>query len=90
MEVSIGILSVMLGCRSVGAAIGSIGSGVAVDRLVNHSYIFMSFTLIFSIASEWCSYNTLVRREVKAYRNRWWNKEPGPPPYLNTGPFLVL
>ena len=53
LDVSVGVLSAMFACRAVGAAIGSIGSGVALDRVLkNYSYTYMTLVFISSTASK--------------------------------------
>ena len=50
---SVGALSAMFVCRAVGSAVGSIGAGVALDKLHRFAYSMMSGIILFSIASEW-------------------------------------
>ena len=56
VDTTVGILSAMFAFRAVGAAIGSIGTGVALDRgLKNYSYSYMTLVLISTTVSKYSS-----------------------------------
>lgn len=52
LGISVGVLSAMLTCRAVGLALGSVGSGIILDKFHQFSYIIMSVILFSSMASE--------------------------------------
>ena len=56
VDTTVGILSAMFAFRAVGAAIGSIGTGVALDQgLKNYSYSYMTLVLISTTVSKYSS-----------------------------------
>lgn len=52
VSVGIGTVSLMFTCRGVGAGIGGIISGVALDKFNGYSYTIISVILISFIGSE--------------------------------------
>ena len=56
VDATVGVLSAMFAFRAVGAAIGSIGTGVALDRVLkNYSYSYMTLVLISTSVSKYSS-----------------------------------
>ena len=53
LNASVGVLSAMFVCRAIGSALGSIGTGIILDKLHKFSYTIMSIILFSSIASEY-------------------------------------
>ena len=52
LSVDVGVLSVMFACRAVGAVIGSIASGVIIDKYYSFSYTILSIIIVSCMASE--------------------------------------
>ena len=52
LSVGVGILALMFTCRAVGAGIGSVGSGVVMDKFVHYHFTTMIAILLASIASK--------------------------------------
>ena len=55
LNVGIGVLSAMFGCRALGGGVGSVGAGVAMDKLTNYSYTMLASIILSSILSEFLS-----------------------------------
>lgn len=52
LSIDVGVLSVMFTCRAVGGVIGSVASGVIIDKYYSLSYTILSIIIISCIASE--------------------------------------
>ena len=52
LSVGVGVLSVMFACRAVGAVIGSVASGVILDKYYSCSYAILSIIIFSCMASE--------------------------------------
>ena len=52
LDINVGILSIMMFCRAVGAAIGGLGTGFILDMLVSYSYLFMGFSTLSLMSSK--------------------------------------
>jgi hypothetical protein len=52
LSVDVGVLSAMFACRAVGGVIGSVASGVIIDKYYSLSYTILSIIIISCIASE--------------------------------------
>ena len=50
LQVGVGVLSAMFGARAAGAAVGGVGSGLAMDYWVKYSYTMMSIIISSCIA----------------------------------------
>ena len=52
LGVGVGDLAAMFACRAIGAAIGSVCSGIALDKLFHSTYIILTLILLSSLASK--------------------------------------
>ena len=52
LSVDVGVLSVMFTCRAVGGVIGSVASGVIIDKYYSGSYTILSIIITSCMASE--------------------------------------
>ena len=52
LNVGVGVLSAMFGCRALGAGVGSVGTGVAMDKLTQYSYTMYAFIIFLSMSGE--------------------------------------
>ena len=53
LSVGIDALAIMFTCRAIGAAVGSVGSGIVFDKMVEYSYTIFCVIYISCIASEY-------------------------------------
>lgn len=52
LAVGVGVLAVMFTCRALGSAVGSVASGVVLDKYTAWSYTILSVIIFSCMASE--------------------------------------
>ena len=52
LGVGVDILAIMFTCRAIGGAVGSVMSGIIMDRLVRYSYTILCVIYVSCIASK--------------------------------------
>lgn len=65
LSVGVGVLAVMFTCRAIGSGVGSVSSGVIMDKYAGSSYMILSVITFSCITSRYCLINITTISQIE-------------------------
>ncbi len=62
LGVGIEVLVIMFTCRAIGGAVGSVVSGIIMDKWEQYSFTILCVTYVCGIASKYCMYIIITHK----------------------------